>query len=195
MSSREILKLKRVSSGAKVGVIAPASPADPDRVEAGISYLKNAGFKPFMPLNPSERFHDLGKNLTSADAGDRARVFMDMVEDEECELILSVRGGYGSMEILPFLDFKKIREARKPIVGYSDITALLAATFKHSMIPTIHGPALAAELACSETEHGGASCGSSSPSPRPGLKQAALIKSLSLSQSAINYPPSDFPLF
>ena len=146
----ELLKLKRVRPGAKIGVIAPASPAAPERVRSGLSYLEARGYTLLSQLDPSERFNNLGKSLSSADATDRARAFMDLVEDEEVELILSVRGGYGSVEILPSLDFSKIRQARKPVVGYSDITAMLSAIYKHSGLPAIHGPCLAAELACSD---------------------------------------------
>jgi muramoyltetrapeptide carboxypeptidase len=36
--------------------------------------------------------------------------------------IVCVRGGHGSAQILPFLDRDEARRARKPFVGYSDLT-------------------------------------------------------------------------
>ncbi len=148
MAAQELLKLKALKPGAKIGIIAPASPAHPELVERGVNKLENLGFELISPLDPSKRFENLGKNLSSASAADRAEAFMGLIEREDCAMILAVRGGYGSVEMLPQLDFKKIRQARKPIAGYSDITALLSAVYKHSGIPTIHGPSLAAEFAC-----------------------------------------------
>ncbi len=155
MAAQELLKLKALKPGSKIGIIAPASPAHPELVERGVNKLEGLGFELISPLDPSKRFENLGKNLSSASAADRAAAFMGLIEREDCAMILAVRGGYGSVEMLPQLDFKKIRQARKPIAGYSDITALLSAVYKHSGIPTIHGPSLAAEFACANPVKGG----------------------------------------
>jgi len=154
MAAQEILKLKTLKPGSKIGIIAPASPAHPELVQKGVNKLEALGFQLISPLDPSERFENLGKNLSSASAADRAEAFMGLVDREDCAMILAVRGGYGSVEMLPHLDFKKIRQARKPIAGYSDITALLSAVYKHSGIPAIHGPSLAAEFACASPAEG-----------------------------------------
>ena len=39
--------------------------------------------------------------------------------------IIGVRGGYGSAQLLPLLDPEEARRARKPFIGYSDLTSLL----------------------------------------------------------------------
>jgi len=146
MASRELLKLKTVKPRAKIGIIAPSSPAHPELVDKGVKKLESLGFELISPLDPSKRFQNLGKNLASASAIDRAEAFMGLIERKDCEMILAVRGGYGSVEMLPYLDFEKIRQARKPVAGYSDVTALLSAIYRHSGIYTIHGPSLAAEF-------------------------------------------------
>ncbi|MFP3449266.1 LD-carboxypeptidase, partial [Pseudomonas sp. SIMBA_067] len=54
--------------------------------------------------------------------------------------------GYGSMRLLDRLDFDLIRRNPKPLIGYSDITALHAAIYRHSGLVTFHGGMLNADL-------------------------------------------------
>lgn len=130
-------------------MIAPGSACDRLQLEAGLKEIKNRGFGSSIPLDPTVC---LGKSaLTSADPADRAEALMSLVADPAVAAILSVRGGYGSMQLLPLLDYKAIGQARKPIVGYSDVSALLAVIAERSLIPTIHGPAVAVEFASSQS--------------------------------------------
>ncbi len=39
--------------------------------------------------------------------------------------IIAVRGGYGSVQMLPLLDRDEMLRARTAFVGYSDLTSLL----------------------------------------------------------------------
>jgi muramoyltetrapeptide carboxypeptidase len=50
-----------------------------------------------------------------------------------------MRGGYGSAQLLPLLDQDLMRSARKALIGYSDITALLACYLRNGLT-AIHGP-------------------------------------------------------
>jgi muramoyltetrapeptide carboxypeptidase len=53
--------------------------------------------------------------------------------------LVAMRGGYGSAQLLPFLDPDVMIEARKPLIGYSDITALLDLYLRNGLT-AIHGP-------------------------------------------------------
>jgi muramoyltetrapeptide carboxypeptidase len=57
-----------------------------------------------------------------------------------------VRGGYGSAQVLPLLDPAEIREARKPFVGYSDLTAVLTFLTMNCEMVAFHGPMLDGRL-------------------------------------------------
>jgi muramoyltetrapeptide carboxypeptidase len=50
-----------------------------------------------------------------------------------------MRGGYGSAQVLPLLDPVLLRSARKALVGYSDITAILS-FYQLNGLTAIHGP-------------------------------------------------------
>jgi len=56
-------------------------------------------------------------------AGDLQAAFAD----PDVDAILAMRGGYGSAQVIPLLDFGSIAQSPKPFVGFSDITALHAA--------------------------------------------------------------------
>jgi muramoyltetrapeptide carboxypeptidase len=60
--------------------------------------------------------------------------------------IVAVRGGYGSAQVLPLLDPADAREAGKPFVGYSDLTAMLTFLTMNCEMIAFHGPMLAGRL-------------------------------------------------
>ncbi|MNC27991.1 putative murein peptide carboxypeptidase [compost metagenome] len=70
----------------------------------------------------------------------------DAFADPAIDAILCMRGGYGSMRLLDQLDFELIRRNPKPLIGYSDITALHTAIYRHTGLLTFHGGMLNADL-------------------------------------------------
>ncbi len=76
----------------------------------------------------------------------RVRDLHDAFADPRIDAILCMRGGYGSMRLLDRLDFELIRRHPKPLIGYSDITALHTAIQRHAGLLTFHGGMLNADL-------------------------------------------------
>ena len=72
-------------------------------------------------------------------AVDRAADLMAAFLDPSVGGIICARGGYGSMQVLPLLDYGAIRANPKVLVGYSDITALHGALARHAGLVTFHG--------------------------------------------------------
>ena len=52
--------------------------------------------------------------------------------DPEVDLVLCARGGKGAEEILPFLDWNKLRTRKQRVLGFSNITRLLNAMAKEN---------------------------------------------------------------
>ena len=69
----------------------------------------------------------------------RARAILSALEDPSIAALIAIRGGYGSAQLLPFLDPDVLRSARKALIGYSDITAILTLYARQGMT-AIHGP-------------------------------------------------------
>lgn len=67
---------------------------------------------------------------------------IDAFLDKNVEIILCANGGYNVNQILPYIDYKKIQQNPKILIGYSDITALLIAIMKKTTLTTYYGPML-----------------------------------------------------
>ena len=61
------------------------------------------------------------------------------LQDPDIAALIAVRGGYGSAQLLPLLDPAQVRAARKPFIGYSDITALLTFVTLQCGVVSFHG--------------------------------------------------------
>ena len=67
--------------------------------------------------------------LAGSDA-ERAAQVNAAFADSDIKAIVCARGGYGSMRILPYLNYEAIRRHPKLLMGFSDITALLCALYQ-----------------------------------------------------------------
>ena len=124
-------------AGSTVAITAPAGPVSLKEIRDGVAVLKKYGCK--VEIGKSVQSPERLPYLSAPDDV-RANEFMEFIERRDIDAILCARGGYGVMRFLPMLDFEKIRQNPKIIVGYSDITALLIAITLHSRLVTFHGP-------------------------------------------------------
>jgi muramoyltetrapeptide carboxypeptidase len=70
----------------------------------------------------------------------RAAAIRKALADPKVAGIIAVRGGYGSAQLLPLLDAKEFCDARKPFIGYSDLTAILMLLTLTARMTAFHGP-------------------------------------------------------
>jgi muramoyltetrapeptide carboxypeptidase len=68
-----------------------------------------------------------------------------MLRRPDIRALFCVRGGYGSLRLLPNLDYEAARCHPKLLVGYSDITALHLALFRKAGWVGLSGPMVAVE--------------------------------------------------
>lgn len=115
-----------------IGVMAPSSPVEEDKLENGIRYLENLGYK--VRVTDSCYSRD---NYLAGSASRRASELMDLIQDKTVNAIFFARGGFGSAAMLPLLDYDAIRNARKLMVGYSDITALQWGIYAKTGLPSL----------------------------------------------------------
>ena len=138
-----VIVAPRLRQGDVVGLITPASAVtDPSRVEQGTRYLERIGFHVKLGAHVGNVHGYLGGTDE-----DRASDIHHMLLDPHVKALFTLRGGYGVTRILPRLDFTLFRRHPKIIAGYSDITALLLAVFKHASLVTFHGPMVAVDFA------------------------------------------------
>jgi len=139
------LQARPLRPGARVGIAAPAGVVDRDRLEAGEEALRRLGFEPVRRKDLTDR----SGYLAGEDAR-RAAELNELVAASDIDAIICARGGYGSSRLLGSLDATVFRKARKPLVGYSDITSLLLWQWREAGLMGIHGPMLEREEGLSE---------------------------------------------
>jgi muramoyltetrapeptide carboxypeptidase len=141
----------RVERGQTVGIVAPAGPIKPERLRAGLARLGDAFKLRIAPSVTAPHPPDVPSYLAAADDV-RAAELNAMIADPDVRAIILARGGYGLMRILPRLDASALRRDPKPIVGFSDATALLSWAYAAG-VRGIHGPMIGqlADLSDSDT--------------------------------------------
>lgn len=60
--------------------------------------------------------------------------------DAKADIVLAQRGGYSSMQMLPFVDYALIRKNPKPLLGFSDLSTLLNTVYERTGLVTLHAP-------------------------------------------------------
>ena len=129
-----MITLRRLAPGDRVALVAPASSFAHEEVAAGVAELNRLGLEAVYDdsLFAHARF-------VAGSAEGRAQAIHRAWADPSIAALVCVRGGYGSAQVLPLLNAALMRESRKALIGYSDITALLAYYLQHGLT-AIHGP-------------------------------------------------------
>lgn len=124
-----------LSAGDKIALISPATIVKEEYVYGAMERIKERGYLPvLMP-------HALGPHDGSfaSQKNDRLSDLYDALRDPEIKAILCTRGGYGCAQLLAYVPYGMIFSNPKWIIGFSDISALLAMWFTSDMA-SIHGP-------------------------------------------------------
>jgi muramoyltetrapeptide carboxypeptidase len=109
-------------AGGTIGICSPAGPSPLSTLKNGISALEAHGYKVVVGEN-AQGLHPKYLYLAGTDA-ERVSDLNSFLSDPSIDLILCARGGYGCARLLDKIDWDAARKDPKPLVGYSDITAL-----------------------------------------------------------------------
>lgn len=132
---------KKLKIGDTIGIVSPASFEDLEGIKKSIKLLKNLGFN----IKEGNHIQDKWGYLAGKDEN-RAQDLMNMFLDDNIDMILCARGGYGTMRILPLLDFNLINQNPKIFAGFSDITTLLNTIALKCNMTTFHSPMCTSDL-------------------------------------------------
>lgn len=127
---------RRLVPGDRVAVVAPSGPLQPHRLARGSAVLESWGLD--VVTGP----HVLASTgfLAGRDE-DRAADVQRAWCDPDIAAVLCARGGSGAARLLDLLDWDEMLRAEpKPLVGYSDATALHEAVATHLGVATLFGP-------------------------------------------------------
>jgi muramoyltetrapeptide carboxypeptidase len=132
-------KPKALAKGSRLGVFAPASPADSVEMIAGLAELKRQGFQVVANQDSKAEGYFAGPAL------DRMNGFLSAIQSEQIDGLVALRGGYGSNYLLEFELDKNLGKV-KSVIGFSDLTTLQVYLWKKCRWVTFYGPMVAAGM-------------------------------------------------
>ncbi len=125
-----------LAAGARVALVAPAGPLrGPDELDRAVANARALGWEPVASA------HALARTGYFAGADEaRASDLNEALRDPRIDGVWCLRGGYGAMRVLDRIDWSALRGHPKPILGYSDVTALHGAIARQAGIVSYHAP-------------------------------------------------------
>ncbi len=117
--------------GSTIALIAPGSPITKEQLNNSLQALKLLGYK------TKHRDDIISRNGFLAGTDIRRKQELEAyLKDPDVDALWAVRGGYGCGRLLPILDKSLLKNNEKPILGYSDLTALI--NYAHDISGTTH---------------------------------------------------------
>ena len=137
-----MIKPPALKPGDRIALVSPASPFARAEFERGVAEIRRLGYEPVYEESVFDTLM-----FTSGTADVRAAAFTRAWLDPRVAALVAVRGGYGSVQLLPTLDASRLHGAPKLFIGYSDNTSLLTWLTCQCGITALHGPMIEGGLA------------------------------------------------
>ncbi len=130
-------KAQKLHPGDTIGIIAPAStPQTAEKIARSVKYFESFGCRVTLGKHIEKEHGYLAGN-------DKQRLddLHSMFRNKNVKAIFFIRGGYGTIRLLPEIDYELIKKNPKIIVGYSDATSLFNAIYKKTGLASLfYGP-------------------------------------------------------
>ena len=143
MERHAVVKPAALLPGATLAVVSPASTPRPELVQCGIERLHGLGYRTVLGAHALDCGPLYYAGSLEERLGDLHAAFADAAVDG----IVCTRGGWGSAELLPYLDAELIRAHPKAFIGYSDHTSLHSWLRQETGLVSFYGPMVAADFA------------------------------------------------
>lgn len=120
--------------GARIALVAPAGPVEPERIEVSIERCESLGLQPVVSAaeGANDRF------LAGTDE-QRLADLQAAFDDPSIDGVWAMRGGYGTSRIVHRLDLGRQERAPIPFIGFSDNTTIHVLHAALSVV-SFHGP-------------------------------------------------------
>jgi len=130
-------KPRRLTTTSHIAVLAASSPSELPRIELAASNLRSRGLRVTLAPNIAHR----DRYLAGSD-DERVSILNEFFRSPDYDAYFFARGGYGLHRILDRIDYGAIAANPRPIIGFSDVTALHQAVAMRSGVASFHGPML-----------------------------------------------------
>jgi muramoyltetrapeptide carboxypeptidase len=135
-------KPRALRAGDRIAIVAPASGCGREAFDSGVAELRRLGFDPTWDEAVFVR-----STFTAGTAAARAEAFARAWRDPSVAALVALRGGYGSVHLLPLLHDLDPAKQPKLFIGYSDNTSIMTWLNCHAGVTALHGPMIDGRLA------------------------------------------------
>lgn len=134
MLSAVMARTRPVPEGGTLGIFAGSGPYEPALLEEGLNRLRARGFSCALAPDLQAR-----EGFLAGPDDHRLSSIRSLVLRRDVDALVAARGGYGLTRIIDQLEPELFRAKRKPLLGFSDVTALHVRVLG-GRLDTIHGP-------------------------------------------------------
>ena len=127
------LSAQFLHEGDTIAIISPSSATDTATINGGIRTLEKWGYHCVIGPNALNDYHGFAGTIDQ-----RLSDLLWALRNPSVKAIMCSRGGDGAAHLLARLSLDTLRQYPKPIIGFSDITALLCAEARAG-VKGIHG--------------------------------------------------------
>lgn len=134
-SKRELLKPAALKRGDLVALFNPSGVADDALIQRATVNLETLGFRVMQSAHIRA-----SRGNTAGTVGQRLTDLHTLFANREVRALWAARGGSGTAQMLPYIDYALVARNPKIVIGYSDLTSLLLALYAKTGLVTFHGP-------------------------------------------------------
>jgi muramoyltetrapeptide carboxypeptidase len=142
MGSKAPTRPSRLTRGSRIALVAPAGPLlERDDLTRAAELCRALDYVPIVGVNAGRRH-----GYMAGTDEERLADLNGALQDPSIDAIWCIRGGFGSTRILDQIDFESLARHPRPLIGFSDITAVLNAAVARAGVVTFHGPVARASM-------------------------------------------------
>ncbi len=124
-----------LKKGDCIGIFAPSSWVKKEDIEKSAKRIEKKGYKVFIHPQTYER-----ENQSAGTHLQKTLAFQGLWQRDDIKAIWAAGGGNRCMHLIDTINFDKLKNKPKSLIGFSDVTALLNSVTAHTDITTYHGP-------------------------------------------------------
>lgn len=117
----------------RIGVMAPSSYVERDDIEKSKTVLEAKGHSVFIHPQTFERDRQSAGSMLQ-----KSLAFQGLWQRPDIDVIWAAGGGNRALHLLGSINFEKMKDKKKTLVGSSDVTALLNAVYAHTGQSGLH---------------------------------------------------------
>lgn len=129
------VKAPALKRGDLVVLFNPSGFADDTLIQRATVNLEKLGFRVMHAAHLRA-----SRGNTAGTIGQRLTDLHTLFAHREVRALWAARGGSGTAQILPYIDYGLVARNPKVVIGYSDLTSLLVALYAKSGLVSFHGP-------------------------------------------------------